>query len=73
MTIGANVAERQPAAVRRTSTSIPLPVINDINKENTNTWTETEMVNNRPTPDRVENENADKERARNVQSATATF
>ena len=39
----------------QSSAGIPLPVLdNNSNKENTNTWTETEMINNRPTPDRVE-------------------
>ncbi len=34
--------------------TIPAPVKKDVSAENTSTWTETEMVNNRPTPDRVE-------------------
>ena len=54
VTIGAKVAGAATGGGSQNSTSIPLPVINDINKENTNTWTETEMVNNRPTPDRVD-------------------
>ena len=58
ITVGAKVAGAATGGGAQTSTSIPLPVINDTNKENTNTWTETEMVNNRPTPDRVEDENA---------------
>ena len=33
--------------------SIPLPVFGETTKENTNVTTEVEMVNNRPTPDRV--------------------
>ena len=33
--------------------SIPLPVFGETSKENTNITTEVEMVNNRPTPDRV--------------------
>ncbi len=34
--------------------TVPAPVKKDTSAENTSTWTETEMVNNRPTPDRVE-------------------
>jgi aconitate hydratase len=33
--------------------SIPLPIFGETSKENTNITTEVEMVNNRPTPDRV--------------------
>ena len=34
-------------------TAVPLPVLKTTSANNTNTWTETEMMNNRPTPDRV--------------------
>ncbi|MGD9561021.1 MAG: aconitate hydratase [Pyrinomonadaceae bacterium] len=34
--------------------SIPLPVLGDVSDKNTNVTTEVEMVNNRPTPDRVD-------------------
>ena len=34
--------------------SMPLPVLNDVSERNTSITTEVEMVNNRPTPDRVE-------------------
>ncbi|CAN5842602.1 hypothetical protein BH20ACI4_BH20ACI4_06180 [soil metagenome] len=61
VTIGAKVAGAATGGGSQTSTSIPLPIFNDTNKENTNTWTETEMVNNRPTPSRVEDENTEKE------------
>src|SRR4029453_13280777 len=48
--------ERQGAALgggeQRTET-VPLVAVNAITPKNTNLWTETEMVNNRPTPDRV--------------------
>ena len=54
VTIGAKVAGAATGGGSQNSTSIPLPILNDVNKENTNTWTETEMVNNRPTPDRVD-------------------
>ncbi len=33
--------------------TIPVIVVNDVSNKNTNVWSETEMVNNRPTPDRV--------------------
>ena len=48
--------DRQRSAVgggeQRTET-IPLVVVNDVTHKNTSLWSETEMVNNRPTPDRV--------------------
>src|SRR5207302_3676392 len=31
----------------------PLPTINHVSAKETSVWTETEMMNNRPTPDRV--------------------
>jgi aconitate hydratase len=31
--------------------TIPVPVVNSVSEANTSVWTETEMVNNRPTPD----------------------
>jgi aconitate hydratase len=34
--------------------SMPLPVLNDVSDRNTSVTTEVEMVNNRPTPDRVD-------------------
>lgn len=34
--------------------SLPLPVLNDVSDRNTSITSEVEMVNNRPTPDRVE-------------------
>jgi len=37
--------------------SVPLPVLGDVSDRNTNVRTEVEMVNNRPTPDRVANGN----------------
>lgn len=36
--------------------SIPLPVISEVSDKNTNVTTEVEMINNRPTPDRVTQE-----------------
>lgn len=49
-------ADRQRELVgggeQRTET-VPAAATNHVSSQNTNTWTETEMVNNRPTPDRV--------------------
>lgn len=36
--------------------SIPLPVLGEVSDKNTNVTSEVEMVNNRPTPDRVESD-----------------
>lgn len=38
----------------QTSKSVPLPVLGEVSQINTNITTEVEMMNNRPTPDRVE-------------------
>jgi aconitate hydratase len=61
ITVGAQVAGVATGGGEQSSTSIPLPVINNTNVENTNTWTETEMVNNRPTPDRVDASDTEEE------------
>ena len=37
---------------QRTET-VPAAAVNHVTQQNTNVWTETEMVNNRPTPDRI--------------------
>jgi len=37
----------------QSSKSIPLPIFGEVSEQNTNITTEVEMVNNRPTPDRV--------------------
>lgn len=34
--------------------SIPLPILGDVSEKNTNITTEVEMINNRPTPDRID-------------------
>lgn len=41
------------------STSIPLPIYGNRSQKDTNVLSEVEMVNNRPTPDRIENESID--------------
>ena len=38
----------------QTSKSVPLPILGEVSVTNTNITTEVEMINNRPTPDRVE-------------------
>jgi len=38
----------------QTSKSVPLPVLGEVSQVNTNITSEVEMMNNRPTPDRVE-------------------
>ena len=40
----------------QSSTSIPLPIYGDRTKRDTSVVTELEMINNRPTPDRIEND-----------------
>jgi aconitate hydratase len=35
------------------SASVPVAVVDDVTHRNTSVWSETEMMNNRPTPDRV--------------------
>ncbi|MGI8788355.1 MAG: aconitate hydratase [Pyrinomonadaceae bacterium] len=53
VTIGADVAAIVTGGGGQIHSTVPAPVKNDTSAENTSTWTETEMVNNRPTPDRV--------------------
>ncbi|MGI8469271.1 MAG: aconitate hydratase, partial [Pyrinomonadaceae bacterium] len=58
VTMGAQVISTAPAAGggEQSSKSIPLPVLGEDNvtAKNTNVTTEIEMMNNRPTPDRVD-------------------
>jgi aconitate hydratase len=54
VTMGANLAASAVGGGEQSSVSIPLPVMNNVSPQNTNTLTEIEMMNNRPTPDRVE-------------------
>jgi len=55
VTIGAPNSEIAVGGGSQSTSGTALPVINNVSRENTNTWTESEMVNNRPTPNRVEN------------------
>jgi aconitate hydratase len=54
VTMGANLAFSVGGGGSQAPVSIPLPVINNVSLRNTNTLTEIEMMNNRPTPDRVD-------------------
>lgn len=56
VTMGAHAVSVAPAVGggEQHPKSIPLPVINNISEKNTNVLTEIEMMNNRPTPDRVD-------------------
>ncbi|MBA3632268.1 MAG: aconitate hydratase [Acidobacteria bacterium] len=54
VTMGANVAGVAVGGGAQSPASAPEPVDNSVSQKNTNTWTETEMMNNRPTPNRVE-------------------
>ena len=61
VTMGANVAavvvgggEQSPATIPLPDTSGTTQVLSNTTPENTNVTTEVEMINNRPTPDRVE-------------------
>ena len=53
VTIGANVAGVAVGGGAQSPATVPVPITRNVSPENTNTWSETEMMNNRPTPDRV--------------------
>ncbi len=54
VTMGANVTGVVEGGGAQSPATIPVPIARNVSSENTNTWSETEMMNNRPTPDRVE-------------------
>jgi aconitate hydratase len=55
VTMGRNVVRTIKGGGEQNPLSIPLPVVSDlISTKNTNVSTEVEMMNNRPTPDRVD-------------------
>ncbi|MCY7347327.1 MAG: aconitate hydratase [Pyrinomonadaceae bacterium] len=54
VTVGADTLTIATGGGGQIHSTVPAPVKNDVSEINTSTWTETEMVNNRPTPDRVE-------------------
>ena len=54
VTVGADIHTTATGGGGQIHSTVPAPVKKDVSEINTSTWTETEMVNNRPTPDRVE-------------------
>ena len=54
VTMGVKHSHTSEGGGEQSSRSIPLPVLGDVSQKNTSVLTETEMMNNRPTPDRVE-------------------
>ncbi len=54
VTMGANLTGVAAGGGAQSPASVPVPIKKNVSEENTNTWSETEMINNRPTPDRVE-------------------
>ncbi len=52
--VGSDIHSTATGGGGQIHSTVPAPVKKDVSEINTNTWTETEMVNNRPTPDRVE-------------------
>lgn len=53
VTMGVKTMGNAEGGGEQSPKSIPLPVLGDVSAKNTSVLTETEMVNNRPTPDRV--------------------
>ncbi len=54
VTMGVKRSQTSEGGGEQSGKSIPLPVLNDTTATNTSVKTEVEMMNNRPTPDRVE-------------------
>jgi len=54
VTVGVDTLTLATGGGGQIHSTVPAPVKNDVSEINTSTWTETEMVNNRPTPNRVE-------------------
>jgi aconitate hydratase len=59
VTLGVNHPHSSEGGGEQSSRSVPLPVLGEVSQQNTNITTEVEMMNNRPTPDRVEDFNAE--------------
>ncbi|HVE55433.1 MAG TPA: aconitate hydratase [Pyrinomonadaceae bacterium] len=59
VTMGVSHPHSSAGGGEQSTKSIPLPVLGEVSEKNTNITTEVEMMNNRPTPDRVENLNDD--------------
>ena len=54
VTMGAETRHHAAGGGEQNQRSVPLPVLGEVSAINTNITTEVEMMNNRPTPDRVE-------------------
>lgn len=54
VTMGVKTEGNAEGGGEQSTKSIPLPVLGEVSEKNTNVTTEVEMMNNRPTPDRVE-------------------
>jgi aconitate hydratase len=59
VTMGAETAHHAAGGGEQNQRSVPLPVLGEVSAINTNITTEVEMMNNRPTPDRVEDLDVD--------------
>jgi len=59
VTMGVSHPHSSEGGGEQSTKSIPLPVLGEVSRINTNITTEVEMMNNRPTPDRVEDLNAE--------------
>jgi len=59
VTMGAETAHHATGGGEQNQRSVPLPVLGEVSAINTNITTEVEMMNNRPTPDRVEDLDVD--------------
>ncbi len=57
VTMGVSHPHSSEGGGEQSTKSIPLPVLGEVSQINTNITTEVEMMNNRPTPDRVEDLN----------------
>ncbi len=54
VTMGVKHSHTTEGGGEQSAKSIPLPILGEVSEKNTNITTEVEMMNNRPTPDRVE-------------------
>jgi aconitate hydratase len=59
VTMGAETPHHATGGGEQNQRSVPLPVLGEVSAINTNITTEVEMMNNRPTPDRVEDLDVD--------------
>jgi aconitate hydratase len=59
VTMGAETTHHAAGGGEQNQRSVPLPVLGEVSAINTNITTEVEMMNNRPTPDRVEDLDVD--------------